>query len=745
MSIAEHLTLGFSNRRMPVILQTEAAESGLACIGMVAGFHGYRTDLAILRGRHPISLKGSSIVDLSRIADQLQLASRPVTVAAADVGQLQLPCVLRMNGDHYVVLKKLQQNSVVVHDPAIGVREVPQADFRQAFSGAALELWPNPGFQKKTETRKLALRQLMGKVPGLYRSFAQVLLLAAALEVFTLVNPFYLQWVVDHVIVSEDRDLLTTLAVGFGLLMLLKVLVGAVRSWLLMHIGTIINVQWRANAFAHLLHLPIHYFQKRHLGDVTSRFSGIDHIQNTLTTSFVEALIDGLMSIVTLIMMLIYSRVLSAIAVVAVALYGIFRWTLYNAMWTATRSQIVYAAKQQTHFLESVRGVRTIKQFQGESQRRTAWLSLLVDQINASLRTQKLQTIYDALNGLLTGAETILIIWYGARMILDGDFTVGALMAFKAYDDQFSARTSGLVDKAVQYRMLRVYGERLADIVLTEPERSLGESRCRPRLSRAPTVCVTNVRYRYGEHEPFVLSGVTFLVSAGESVVIVGPSGCGKTTLLNILIGALPPTSGSVEIDGLGLQQLGPDGLRELVGTVMQDDVLFAGSIKENICFFDPSASMDRVEECARFANIHEDIVSMPMGYHSLVGDMGAALSGGQKQRVLLARALFKQPKVLVLDEATSQLDVESERRVSASLKALDITRIVVAHRPETIASAGRVLMLEAGQIRVASEEKRAIKLGRVPEAVEVGASPRPVLPRAPAVLRFPSTVGRES
>jgi ATP-binding cassette subfamily B protein RaxB len=270
------------------------------------------------------------------------------------------------------------------------------------------------------------------------------------------------------------------------------------------------------------------------------------------------------------------------------------------------------------------------------------------------------------------------------------------LFAFIAYKDQFSARVAGLIDKLVELRMLNLQGERLADIVLTPPEL---ESAAMPLDDLEPSLEVRDLSFRYSDMEPFVVLNCSFSVAAGESVAIVGPSGGGKTTLLKLLLGLLAPTDGKVMAAGVDIQKLGIDRYRKFVGTVMQDDQLFAGSIADNISFFDPAPDHGEVERFARLAAVHDDIVAMPMGYNTLIGDMGAALSGGQKQRILVARALYKQPRILFLDEATSALDVQRERAVNEAIRSLRLTRVIIAHRPETIASADRVIVLQGGKV----------------------------------------------
>ncbi|TEF45300.1 peptidase domain-containing ABC transporter [Pseudomonas aeruginosa] len=550
-------------RRLPLVLQTEATECGLACLAMIAGYHGHHTGLMELRRRFSVSLKGISLKQLIQTAHRLGLGTRAVKLDLGDLGKLKLPCVLHWNFNHFVVLKAVDGRGAVLHDPAHGQRRLGLEEVSRSFTGVALELWPESGFEKQEAPPRIKLLGMLGKVTGLYRSLAQVLLLAGALEVFSLISPFFLQWTIDNVIVSEDRDLLSTLAIGFGLLLLMQQAVSGVRAWVMMHMSTLLGVQWQANVFSHLLRLPAQYFEKRHLGDVVSRFGAVNSIQQTLT-----------------------------------------------------------------------------KLFQRQDERRSVWLGLLVEQINAGLRTQKLQLFYQQLNGLLFGVENLLVIWLGATMVMDGQFSVGILMAFNAYKSQFDSRVGSLIDKFFELRMLQLQGERLADIVLQAPEVSHGDILPENLREREASIEIQGLRYRYAEQEPWVLDGLDLRIAGGESVAIVGPSGCGKSTLFNVLLGILPPVEGQIRMAGLDLAQLGLDGLRELVGTVLQDDVLFAGSLSDNISFFDP------------------------------------------------------------------QPDVHCEQRVNAAIRALRITRIMVAHRPETIASADRVIVL--GQGKVSLDESTA-------------------------------------
>ncbi len=684
------------DRRLPLFLQTEAAECGLASLAMIASFHGHRVDLAGLRRRFTLSVKGATLAYLMQAAGKLQLATRPLRLELDEVPQLVTPCILHWDLNHFVVLKSATAREAVIHDPAGGLRRLPMAELSKHFTGIALELTPAPGFRPIDERRRVKLSDLTGRITGLGRSLSQVLLLALVLQAIAVVSPFYLQWVVDGAVVSEDRDLLAVLGLGFLLLATLQVGVSALRSWVVLYLGTTLNLQWLANVFSHLLRLPVSWFEKRHLGDVVSRFGAVGTIQRTLTSSFVEALIDGFMAVATLAMMAAYSPRLTAIALAAVAAYALLRTLYYAPLRRATEEHIVHAARQQSRFLETVRGVQSIKLFGRQEERRARWLNLVVDSVNKDVAVQKLTLGFRSANGLVFGAERVAVVWVGALAVLDTAFSIGMLFAFMAYKEQFSARVAGLIDKAIELRMLQLQAERLADIVLTPPEEE--PATAAPPVAQA-SIEVRNLAFRYADNEPFVLRDCSFRIEPGESVAIVGASGGGKTTLVKIMLGLLQPTDGQVLVGGVDLQKLGVDAYRRLVGTVMQEDPLFAGSIADNVSFFDPDPRQEAIERCTRLAAVHDDIAAMPMGYHTLIGDMGAALSGGQRQRILLARALYKQPRILFLDEATSALDVQRERQVNEAIRGLSLTRILIAHRPETIASAERVIVLANGQV----------------------------------------------
>ncbi len=695
MNFLGNLKFGL-RQQVPMVLQTEAAECGLACLAMVAAYHHAGVDLAEMRRRFGVSLKGSRLSDLTKVADRLDLATRPLRLELDELGQLQTPCILHWDLNHFVVLVAVRGSHVIVNDPALGQRRLSMQQVSNHFSGVALELSPTHRFKPLAAPPRLKLSEVVGRVIGFKRSLAQLFALALAIEMFALLQPFFLQLVVDNALVSADRDLLLTLALGFGLLMLVQLSFTTMRGWVLMVLSATLKLQGRSNLFSHLQTLSASFFESRQLGDIVSRFGSMEVIQQALTTDLIEALLDGLMAGITLVIMFVLSPKITMVVIAATLIYGAIRWALYTPLRDASMETIVWAARRDTHFLESVRAVRTIKLLGGQDVRRAHWLNLLVETINRDLTTQKLRLGFRVANGLLQGTLTIIVVWMAALLVLENVFSVGMMLAFIAYKSQFSGRISALIDTGVDLRMLRLHSERLADIVLTPPE----ESRAlRDPAEIQPSISVVKLSFRYGEGDPWVLRDIDIDIEAGESVAIVGPSGCGKTTLLKILSSLIPPTTGEVRVGGEPMSHVGLDAYRSIIGVVLQDDQLLAGSIADNICFFAPQPDRGLIEQCARLAAIHDEIVAMPMGYESLVGDMGSSVSGGQKQRILLARALYRRPKILLLDEATSHLDVALEKAVNRAVGNTKITRIVVAHRPETIRSAKRVITLRDGRV----------------------------------------------
>jgi len=676
--------------RVPVILQSEAPECGIACLAMVASFYGHRTDLSAMRVRLSPSLKGITLKNVAQIAETMGMTARGVQVPLESLGKLRLPAVLHWDMNHFVVLVRVAGRKITVHDPARGRRVLTLDESSRHFTGVAMEFTPTTGFQKKDEREKIKSWQLLGVASGLKGTIAQILVLSLALEVFAIAMPFFLQLTVDRVVVGRDRDLLTVLGVAFCTLVVIQVMVTAVRAWVGVYLSTNINLKLLTTLFNHMLRLPLAWFEKRNIGDIVSKFRSVDAIQRTLTTTFVETAVDGVMVILTLVVMGFYSVMLTSVVVLAALLYAVARWVFYYPQRYATDEQIAHEARSGTHFIETVRGMMAIKLNLRESERRSAYQNLVVDQTNAGVRVQNVGILQRGANALIFGLENVIVIWLAALLVMDGQFTVGMLYAFIGFQLLFVTRVINLVDKWNEFRMLDLHAERIADIALAEAETHKaalpGEV-----ATGTLTVEAKDLGFAYGP-EGYVFRGVNLTIAPGETIAIVGPSGCGKTTLLKVLLGLLPATEGEVRVNGRNLTDWDPAQYRSRIGAVMQDDQLFVGTIEDNVSFFDSEHDPALVRECAKAAMIDEEIMAMPMQYNTIVGSLGMALSGGQKQRVLLARALYRKPQILFLDEAFDQIDLALERRISSSLSGRSLSIVIVTHREETVISTGKRL-----------------------------------------------------
>jgi ATP-binding cassette, subfamily B, bacterial CvaB/MchF/RaxB len=718
----EHLN--FRGRaRLPVILQTEAAECGLACLAMIASYFGHRIDIDTLRRRHPVSLKGVTLRSLIEIAQHLKLACRPLRIELSHVSKLRLPAILHWDMSHFVVLKGATRKEIVIHDPALGERVLSYAEASNHLSGVAVETWPLADFSVKDERTRLPLSAFFGGVRGTVHALAQIFALSIVLEICLIAAPFYIQLAMDQVIASGDVDLLVMLAVGFGLVTAISVAAKTLRSVTSLSLQNTLHFAMGSRLFHHLVRLPLAYFEKRHIGDILSRFISLEPIRNVVAEGLITAGIDGLMGVVTLTVIFLYSPVLGGVVVTAFLLYLALRLALYRQFRERSEAVIRSKAQENSTLIETLRAIQSLKLFNRESERESQWLNRYAGVINASVRVGRTKILFGTLNEAIFGLENIVTVYLAVRMALNGQLTIGMIFAIMAYKHSFMTKAVSLVETALDFRILELHVERLSDIALSTPEpghdRPLGYAR--PISGR---IELRNVWFRYAETEPFVLEGINLMVEPGALVTIMGPSGGGKTTLVKIMLGLLEPTSGEVLIDSIPLTTIGAQAYRQQVGAVMQEDQLLSGSIADNICFFDSAYDQDRMIECARLAGVHDEIMAMPMTYNSLIGDMGSSLSGGQKQRVLLARALYRQPKLLFLDEGTAHLDTEREAEVYRNLRGLQITRINVAHRPGMSSAADQVfwvsrtceLRLQPLAVAGNIEEQAETELGRSPQ-----------------------------
>ena len=688
----------FGRKTLPVILQTEVTECGLACLTMIGRYHGHDIDLNVLRKRHLISMTGASLKSIMAIAGTLQLAARPLKVELDQLHKLQLPAILHWDLNHYVVLKSVKGDKVQIVDPGIGLRVMKLSKVSDHFTGIALELSPTAEFSPQEARLKPHLSLLWSRLIGLKRAIFQTLTLSVILQIIVIAAPFYLQLVVDGALAQKDYGLLKALAFGFGGLMILRAIAEAVRSWAILIYGNQMSLQMVGNVFRHLIRLPTSYFEKRHVGDIISRMGSTVPIQEALTQTIVSVLIDGIMAILMLVILYLYSPLLGTIVLISVALLTLSTVLLYPHL-RRTQEEAIYAkAIENTHVIESIRASTTVKLFGREAQREAAWRNLYTDFINVNVEYGKFTIWQKFAETLLTGLQIVIVVWAAAKMMMpagnsDGSgFTLGMLVAFLAYRQYFTDSVTQLLQKGIEFRLLSLHLDRLSDIIFSQEE-NLDDSP-EAMLNVTGSIELETISFRYSDTDRWILKDYSLTLSPGSMTTLTGLSGGGKTTLLKLILGLYQPTSGRILVDGQPLADIGIQNWRSQIGVVMQDDKLLSGTIADNISFFDPEMDMKKVIEAAKKAQIHDEIAAIPMNYTSMVGDMGSILSGGQKQRVLLARALYHDPKVLFLDEGTANLDSKTEKIIVEIIAQMPITRVIVAHRPAFIKASDRVLTI---------------------------------------------------
>ncbi|CAM3965522.1 peptidase domain-containing ABC transporter [Xenorhabdus thuongxuanensis] len=679
--------------RIPVIHQTEISECGMACLAMIAGHYGKNIDLITLRQKFNLSGHGTTLAGVKDIADQLNMASRALSLDLDEISSLRTPCILHWNFNHFVVLVSVKKNFFVIHDPVQGRRVVSLAEMSQSFTGVALEVWPDSEFTKEKNKSLIQLKTLISSIHGIKGALVKIFFLSIVIETINLVLPIGTQLAMDHVIPASDKGLLTLICSGLTLLILLNAAVSMVRAWSSLVMATLINIQWQSGLFKHLLGLSLDYFERRKLGEIQSRFASLNALRETFTTSVVGAIMDSIMVIGLFTMLLLYGGYLTWVVLGFTATYILIRLFTYNYYRQLSEESLVRDARASSYFMETLYGIATVKTQAMGKRRSTDWINLKIDAINTNIKIIKMDLFFGGVDTFITVTDQILILWLGVSLVIENQMTIGMFVAFGAFRSQFSARVFSLTNFLLKLRMMSLHNERVADIALSEQESQKPEKPYQAAMFPV-SLETQELSFSYDSQSKAIFSKKNITILPGESIAIIGSSGAGKTTLMKVLCGLFEPSSGKVLIDGIEIQQLGINNYRKMIGCVMQDDKLFSGSIRENICGFSEEIDETWMTECAKASYIHETITALPMGYETLIGELGEGLSGGQKQRIFIARAIYRKPSILFMDEATSALDKESENFVNQAIKQLNITRVIIAHRESTIASVDRVIPL---------------------------------------------------
>ncbi len=699
-----------ARRRIPYIQQMEKADCGAACLAMVLEYHGRSTRLRETREALGGAIQGVSARDLVEAGRRFGLRARGVRLETDDLELLPTGALLHWGFDHFVVLDRVSRRDVVVVDPAMGRRSIPREKVGEKFTGVALIFEPGETFER----RRRRDRTLLGYLRRLLahrRVLVRTVVLSVLMQVLALALPLLIGTIVDRVVPRQDVGLLALLAVGMAAVVGFHTLTLLLRSYLLNYLRTALDAQLSLGFIDHLVRLPFSFFITRASGDLLARFESNRSLRQSLTATTLSTLIDGSLVLSYLVLLLWVSPAMGGLVI----LLGVMQVGLFLALQRPVRSLAAQGleaqAKAQSRLVELLAGMETLKASGVEQRAAERWSHLFVDELNVALDRARLGSIAGALTSALTMGSPLAILLLGAFEVLRGNLSLGTMLAVNALASGFLTPLSNLVTTAFDLQQVRSHIERIEDVLEEQPEQSTDTVRTRPRL--AGGVTLREVSFRYSERSPWVVRQVSVEIAPGQKIAIVGPSGAGKSTLARLMLGLYRSESGTVLFDGLDIDGLDLQALREQIGVVTQGARIFGTTVRENIALGDPGADLDAIEQAARLAMIDDDIDRLPMGYETPLADGGASLSGGQRQRLALARALVRRPRILLLDEATSDLDAVTEARVIENLDALDCTRIVIAHRLSTIADADLILAMKGGAVLEQGRHDELLARGR--------------------------------
>jgi ATP-binding cassette subfamily B protein RaxB len=694
----------FNNQKLPVILQDQIAECGLTSVTMCFNFHGLNVELSSIRNKYPVSNLGSSLHDLIEICQHEGFVADAYEMEIDDFPELKLPAIIHWDLNHFVVLKKIKGNTFTIHDPAIGEINYTKSEFSKHFTGFSLEISPGKSsdfdavksaWDKKEQETSLSLYQFIKRTSGFYKSFGFIMFMTFVAQLLSMSIPSITQVVIDDFIVSQTTEYMWVFIVGGLSIILFRYFADLIKSWSIIFIG----YRWHANFssyfYTKLLKLPLNYFETRSVSDIFSRFSALDHLKEALTDRVVQGVIDGFMSIVTIIAMFFYSPKMASISLVFVLIYFILRVYVVSKEIQANKKHIVEKVKETNSFYDTLANIQSVKIYGKETERYQQWKKYYLSAANESINLSKAKMWYSSSENLLSGLENIILLGVAATVVISGELTLGMMFAFFAYQIIFAAQSKSMLNNILEMKLLGIHTDRLNDIEINDAEQNiLGQPGIKPEVKGK--IEVKNLHFKYPGTEKPLFDNFNMTIEPGENIVLSGPSGCGKTTLIKIIMGLIEPQAGEIIIDGINIKTMGLQHYRKNIASVSQKESLVSGSVLDNISFFSKPIDMERIVESATKANIHDDIMLLPMQYQTLSGDIGSTFSGGQEQRILLARALYNNPKILFMDEATSFLDQKTEKEIVKTLKALDVTRVSIAHRQETINMASRVIKINS-------------------------------------------------
>lgn len=684
-----------SQPHMPLPAQT--IDSGLACLAMLARFHHIAVDPDQLahQFRQPGKPLGRDEILLA--ARHLGLRAKAVRTSSDRLGRTPLPAIAVDRNGSFFILAKIENSQILIHDPAAGQpQSLALIELDKRWSGELILFASRASLAG--EMSKFDFTWFIPAIVKYRKLLLEVLAVSFVLQMFALVTPLFFQVVMDKVLVHRGFSTLDVIAFGLLVVVVFEVVLNGLRGYVFAHTTSRIDVELGARLFRHLLNLPMAYFEARRVGDSVARVRELENIRAFLTGNALTLVLDLLFSVVFIAVMLYYSVWLTLIVVLSLPCYGILSALATPMLRSRLHEKFNRGAENQAFLVEAITGMSTVKSMAVEPQLTRQWDNQLAAYVSAGFRTATVGLFANGGVTLVSKLVTIATMWLGARMVIAGEMTIGQLIAFNMLASQVAQPVMRLANLWTDFQQTGISVQRLGDILNTRTELAGGKSSLPPLQGR---IEFDQVVFRYRPGGPEALRGVSLLVKPGEVIGIVGRSGSGKSTLAKLVQRIYAPERGRVLVDGMDLALADASSLRRQIGVVLQENVLFNRTIRENIALADPGAPLEQVIAAAKLAGAHEFILELPEAYDAVVGEHGSTLSGGQRQRIAIARALMTRPRILIFDEATSALDYESERVIQQNMRAIcqGRTVFIIAHRLSAVRNADRIIVLDRGQI----------------------------------------------
>ncbi|MCJ2097985.1 peptidase domain-containing ABC transporter [Methylobacterium sp. E-046] len=717
--MAEWLKRVLAHRRaVRPVAQSEAKECGLACLAMIANVHRHDIDLSYLRALFPLSQSGMSLGDIVEVAEGLGLDANGF--ALSNVGELTsvaLPAILHWNGNHFVVLERIRAGRYHVHDPEFGLRIYDRADMERLFSGVVLEFQPRMDFARLTAERRLGFVEVFRATRGLGNTVWQISLVSLAIALLALGMPVLLEIALDVVIPQVDLDLLRVLAIGLAAMMVFEAVGRWLRDAIVLRSSTLLQLQFTRNVVGHAFRLPLGYFERRHPGDFAVRVDSIDHIKTFLVGGLVTAVADTATSLLLVGLMTYYAPLMAGVTLLTLVAVLIARAVTFPALRRHTAASLEARSEEQARLLDGLRGVAALKAHNATDLFAMRWFESFTRFANTDFRARHATIDAELFMHVVIATSTVTTLYMGVGAVIGNSLTIGSLYAFFALRGDFFERVNRLTVNLMHLSVMRVHFQRLDDLVGQDPEP--GAAGVRIHRAVRWSVALDGVRIQFGRADAPLLVDVnlTVDVAGGESIAIMGASGSGKSSLLKVLASLHDPAAGRLSVDGTTLDQFGRREFRANLGVVFADDGLFAGTVADNLALFDPSVTRTQMEDALDQVGLGAAVDALPQGFATLVSEESGLLSTGQRRRLLVARALCRRPRLLLLDEVTANLDPETERALVEGLRHVAAAKVYVTHSPHVLACVDRVVRVANGRlVTEADPDRTARAAGRLPE-----------------------------